>query len=321
MKPVALLLPTIAFSLLLVGCDLNSGDPRAGDGPDSQSPGSAGSPTVAAYDAAYRQMAPSPIQHYRIPASESHVIQSAERALAHTCMARYGFDVPGLTYDREYAIAEQREADLNQYGLNDIERARVYGYNDAFLAQSKVNPEPPVDKTPTYLVAMVGYTVASTLDRSIQRPQGSTFLPDGCIGAARSKIWGQPVPPANQIARDIYFGSHRKAEADPRVVGLFAEWSSCMQGRGYSFVHPFDPMETTWGAPPEGATVSDAEINAAVADVECKRSVDLVPKWSAIVAEYQTKGIEEHALELTEARAKIDAALKNANEVLATAQE
>lgn len=304
----------IVFGLLLAGCGPGKGA--------SQPPGAATAPSSSdaknsvAFDGAYSQLAPSPIQHYRLLGGESFDITTAEHALAEVCMRRYGFELVGPGYDRQYAIAEQREADLDQYGVNDVDRARAFGYREALAAPSPQGQK-PAEGSEAYQIALVGFQVASQLKPGLQQPKAGNFLPAGCIGEARNRIWGQPTVPSNDVARGIYLGSGAKAEADSRVVELIAQWSSCMKSRGYEYAHPFDPLKTDWGAAGEDPELPADEINAAVADVECKRSVDLVPKWSAVVAEYETKGIEEHALELTEARAKIDEALKNANEVFA----
>ncbi|MCX6397363.1 MAG: hypothetical protein NTV23_12815 [Propionibacteriales bacterium] len=311
---------SVLVGILVAGCG-----PQQGAGATEVRDTPAGpSPASPAYDAAYPQLAAFPVRPYLLVGGESYDVTAAENLLAGACMARFGFTVPPYRKDREFLVAEQREADLNTYGLNDLDRARAYGYQDAFVRQSGrpdagagADGGPARAQSPAFTLAMVGYAVAHSLNSGVARPRGGDFLPYGCIGEARETLWGDPMPAEDDVARAINVGSFIKAEADRRVIDLFARWSSCMKGRGYTFGHPFGPAKTPWPGRGSAGPPSPAEVSTALADVGCKRQVDLVPRWSAIVAEYQTRAIEKQALELQEARAKIDVALKNANRVLA----
>jgi hypothetical protein len=116
------------------------------------------------------------------------------------------------------------------------------------------------------------------------------------------------------LVRDIDASAYTNAEKDSRVTETQAKWSLCMREKGYHFPHSLavvDSITRTGGdAPP-------AEIQLALADVECKERTNYLGVWFSVESAYQKALIEKNFQALTAIRARIDRTVSTASSVVA----
>ncbi len=137
-------------------------------------------------------------------------------------------------------------------------------------------------------------------------------IPDGaCFGAAQRQVEGTTdVSMPDQLS----FDSWTAAKSDSRVVAAFAKWSRCMAASGY---HYSTPMEANNDPQWSGEKASAAEIAVAVADVNCKKTTNLVGVRMAVDAAYQRRAIGQHGVELNAIRAALGRQAATASAILA----
>ncbi len=140
---------------------------------------------------------------------------------------------------------------------------------------------------------------------------GKTIPDGGCLGAAQREVEGatdlsMPV----QLAFDAWTAS----KSDSRVVAAFAKWSMCMAGSGY---HYSTPMEANNDPKWSGEKASAEEIAVAVADLNCKKTTNLVGIRMAVDAAYQREAISQHGVELNAIKAGLVRQAATASAILA----
>jgi hypothetical protein len=101
------------------------------------------------------------------------------------------------------------------------------------------------------------------------------------------------------LVAQLRLESFERAQADPRVRKVFAEWSSCMRASGYVYATPFRPAFNL-AAPPTAR-----EVHAAKADVACKYRTNLLGVAYAVQADYQNALIASHAQPLAAIKAQV----------------
>lgn len=261
----------------------------------------------------------SPLQAYQIRGADLYTIGQAESQLAGDCMRRFGFDQPPNQLNRDQIIAEQRVADTRLYGITDVGVARQYGYQPA-PTPADDSSEPEMAQSDTYRYIFFGQKG----ELSFSPPPGGWKSPGkvggveipaaGCLGEARTNLWGEPFFQAkDQLAGGLRLDAYQNATADPRVQAALQDWSACMAKSGFQYS---SPLEVNFDRSKAASAPSPEEINGAVTDIGCKQKVDLVARWNRVDVEYQKKAIEENQLQLTEERDEIDAALARAAQVL-----
>ena len=141
---------------------------------------------------------------------------------------------------------------------------------------------------------------------------GKTIPDGGCLGAAQREVEG-----ATDLSMPVRlaFDAWTASKSDSRVVAAFAKWSQCIAGSGY---HYSTPMEANNDPKWSGEKASAEEIAVAVADVNCKKTTNLVGIFRmAVDAAYQQEAISQHGVELNAIKAGLDGQAATASAILA----
>jgi hypothetical protein len=172
-----------------------------------------------------------------------------------TCMAgqRYRF-LPELK-PAEVALGAKATAEIDSWlwGISDLSVAREYGYH-----------LPPWTDGSGVPLTIGGMSAAERQaygrcrDQSVDELAADGLKPAGqeLVGGFQAESWNQ-------------------TDASPRMHAVFALWSACMRGHGYSYSDPLQAAaEAKLGNPKTGAAlpVTRGEIKTAVADIACKQS-------------------------------------------------
>lgn len=243
-----------------------------------------------------------PIQTYLVSYSQQVTVLRAQHSVQKECMKKLGFEYnpsePG-----HFPPPSADDANmLRRYGVADLEQAREYGYrlpNDS--------GEPPVDAeiSDAANAALMGRTSSGEKVTTPGVPA------DGCLGESERRIGTLDGTLASRLNNEGFDAS----KASPKVRAVVQKWSSCMQGKGYTVT---TPLEAANLVDSQGSgSASSSETDVAVADVECKKSTDLVPVWFEEETRIQNELIEKNQLALQEAKRKAEAALKNATRAAA----
>lgn len=313
---------TLALGSILCGC----GASATTSAPDPGAP----SPTAAAVDSpssASSSPAPTlaadlpsfnfPLDAYELNGADLYTIEEAQFQLANDCMERFGFPTYTPPLNRDEMVAEQKESEGRLYGIDSVSEAKSYGYMPPVAIGSSQDDALPSQST-SYEFVFTGNKTGNIATppggwTSPGKFGGLTIPPGGCLGEARTKLWGSPDSQIKDaVAQSLRDGAYSESMADPKVQSLIAQWSACMAQQGYHYQSPLEPKFNR----PDGSTPSTAEVNTAVADVKCKKKLDLVEKWNAVNVERQQQAIEKNQLDLTDEKNKIQAALKKATTVL-----
>ncbi|XBH22447.1 hypothetical protein V5R04_04275 [Jonesiaceae bacterium BS-20] len=120
----------------------------------------------------------------------------------------------------------------------------------------------------------------------------ANYEPDSCWGKAMDELqprWGQRYS-LESVAYEIAGDASLRALNSQSVQDGFADWSACMDGRGFDYAEPSAAYLSEW----PGDTPGIDEIKTAVADAECKESTGLNKIWSAENARFQTEALNEY---------------------------
>ncbi|SCL15222.1 hypothetical protein GA0070624_0655 [Micromonospora rhizosphaerae] len=256
-----------------------------------------------------------PIEAYKLTPEKFRQLNNAQTILANRCLSRFGFP-PSL---QQVPPTLPPDTSLSRrYGITDPATAAKYGYHQSAGdgAQASRPPAEPVSKElslvlygPPDQTGDANGNTGGTAHKGVEIPAG------GCMGESKRKLNAaeyERIDP-EQFAGDIELAAGKQADADPRVRGKFAEWSTCMKGKGFDYRDPFQPLDgdtlkTSLAQP----TPTAVEIQTAVADVECKQQVNLVGVWFAVESAYEERLIEKNQERLAGIKRAIDAMLKAA---------
>ncbi|MFB7943829.1 hypothetical protein ACFC6L_02815 [Kitasatospora phosalacinea] len=242
-----------------------------------------------------------PLDAYRLTTDQRYAVSRARVPLVISCMKRFGFDVeaPVLT----------RRADLGggpngrRYGVSDLARARSNGFH--LLASEQQSLPEQGELSPAASAIMFGEGQQSVGGQPV--PEG------GCAGEANRLLRKDgPEISDTDYAGTLALESDALAKKDSRLVKAFDEWSSCMKGKGFAYRTPMDPEndQNFLGTP----AATPQEISAAVADVECKESTNVIGIWVAVDTAYQKRAIEQHAQQLDVTKKALEAMVRNAGQ-------
>jgi hypothetical protein len=278
----------IGLTLLLAsGCDNPEGGAVAGPGSTGTS---AAPPPAVVY----------PLDAYRQRPDDRETIRSAGYAVFARCMSRFGLAVPMPSSPGRGS----RPVAPERFGLTDERHAARFGYHPA--PASVVKPTPPALSAAAEAVAEgtgTGYHGGRPVPRG------------GCSAEARRVLnHGTTAPPDPALADRLDLEAHRAMRIDGKALRVFGEWRGCMRRAGHTYADPFaannDPRFRT-------ARPSRREIAVAVADVRCKRAVNLVPVLTAVEAEHQERLVAANRSALAGIRAVNQVVARNAARELA----
>ena len=201
-------------------------------------------------------------------------VTAAEGVVAARCLEKYslhwsanipaGMPHPASELDREYGISDPQAA--GRYGYH-LPPGHDYAYR---LAVPQSGP---------IAEALQGLDGA---DHPVTSIGGKAVPQDGCLGQARNQVGG---PALEDVTADtVLLSASQQANRDPQVTALFRLWSACMATAGY---HYPDPLAAIGSSQWASNTISAAEIHTALADLACKRRLQMLPKWVAIESGYE----------------------------------
>jgi hypothetical protein len=140
-----------------------------------------------------------------------------------------------------------------------------------------------------YMIALQG-SESSRVTVTLPGGVTSTGPSGGCGGMAQRRIYGSEINyilavTGASILNGILLNS---VTADPAFAAVIADWSACMEKRGYNY----DSPEILWNtlarqiAKAPTPTMQALEIKTAVADYKCSAAVKLVPTVRALQEQY-----------------------------------
>jgi hypothetical protein len=253
-----------------------------------------------------------PIQAYVPSAAEMNIVQDATEKLIARCMGQFGFT---WTYQPSHMVSVN-QAD-REIGVSDLGTALEYGYSlppadggqpgGGVAAKSAPVGGGGALPTAELLVLSGNNTSAPASYHGEKVPRG------GCAGQARMNVSGvDQIDPSGLVA-SIGVAMWRKALADTRVVTVFKKWSACMSGKGYRYATPLDAAgDPRW--PSAGTT--PMEIQAAVADVECKQRDNVIGVWFPVESGYENEAIQLNIQQLTTIKNQWTSASAKAAQIL-----
>lgn len=246
-----------------------------------------------------------PMSAYMENYSQRQTIDSAVNRFTRDCMARFGFSYNPPPSDGNPASIYDDTNMVRRYGITDRESASKLGYH---LGSESYTP-PPVPRMSAAEVAVLSGHVEMKPGAPEAPPtlNGIPIPREGCQREGLDKV-GAMLD--TTLSGRLDSESFDTSKAAPQVQAALGQWSSCMAGKGYTV----DLPENAFRLAPAGGSgaVSSAEIAVAVADVDCKETVNLVGIWFETESRVQQGLIEKNQLALTELRDRINAAVKAA---------
>lgn len=259
-----------------------------------------------------------PLDPYRISASDAATVGYAIAVLKQKCMARFGFTLSVRPLDNQRVADNDRVDRSRMYGITDAAVARVYGYG------FPPDYQPPADSGVGQLSQAAMFVLTGNRDGDLNpaaSPQatpgevGGLAVPvGGCTGEAQRAIGDVPGANTTTLGDQLAAEAGYKSIADPDYLSLKAAWIECMRGRGYARESPSDRPASTNGQP-----ASSAEVQEALADIDCKQETDYVAKFAAVHAKYESELLEQNQAALSQEQGRLQDIIKKAAAAVAAA--
>jgi hypothetical protein len=257
-----------------------------------------------------------PLQAYMQTYQDTVTLDNAERRLETSCMADYGLPV---TFPLAGQTPPPSADDANmprRYGITDRAAAKKYGYGLPGDSHKQHGTKMPA-LTRDQVEVLTGRT---SIPNNPTNPaphaapgtyHGKQIHKDGCAGWADDQL----------RTRDLDFSLVSKLDAQsldrsqetPAVRHAIAAWSTCMSTKGYTVTTPYDADKIL---PHIDGNPSKGEIDIAVADIDCKKTTDLVRIWFDEETKIQKQQVKAHRSELTAQRTRNADALAAAHKAL-----
>ncbi|MEU7260931.1 hypothetical protein AB0B21_34770 [Streptomyces rimosus] len=252
---------------------------------------------------------PLPIEKYLVDTSQEKQLLQASKVLIAQCMKRFGFDYTGPDFETtgtQHSSAANRE---RRYGVADLQTAKSNGYHlPAPSGTSKGPTAPAQEMSEAEDRVFIGDADPASGVHKGDKVNGTPIPAGGCSGEARRELG---TDTEHALANEINTKSYVKSLADPDVKSLFDSWASCMKKKGYRYASPPDAADSA-----SGEKADRKEIALAVADVECKKDVDLLGAWHDVESRIQEKMISEHEEALVAEKKHMSTSLGVAAKVL-----
>ncbi|MCM2411033.1 hypothetical protein [Streptomyces sp. RKAG290] len=253
-----------------------------------------------------------PVEDYLLSPTENDRVERARSALIGTCMKRFGFDFTPNTPDYKKMSGQVS----NRYGPTDTKTAAAHGYHpdQPRMGAREADAQKALSKD---MKRVLGGSVDSSgkaSPRTKESYRGIRIPKDGCSGDSDRRLTaGGGLIQDDAAAIAVNFESFEKSAADPRVKKVFAEWSTCMKEKKFSYATPLEAINDQRWRTDEPSV---PEIATAVAEVECKQRYDVVGVWFSVESSYQRADIKAKAKRMARVRKGIDVAFRNAAAVV-----
>ncbi|MGW5275156.1 hypothetical protein ACWEQP_21790 [Streptomyces sp. NPDC004044] len=253
-----------------------------------------------------------PVENYLMSPTENDRVERARSTLIGECMKRFGFDFTPHTPDYKKMSGQVS----NRYGPTDTKIAAVHGYHagQQQMEEGEAPAQKPLSQDMKDVLGGSGDTSRKASPRTKDSYHGIRIPEGGCSGESDRRLTaGGGVIQDAEAAIAVNFESFERSAADRRVKKVFAEWSTCMKEKKFSYATPLEAInDQRWRTDGPSAP----EIATAVAEVQCKQRYDVVSVWFSVESSYQRADIKAKAKRMAEVRKGIDVAFKNAAAVV-----
>ncbi|GEM_PF-1497751 len=252
-----------------------------------------------------------PLSTYEdVDSQQQAALADASALLTQKCMRQRGFSYsPQASPALEEALVQATEYG---YGVSSLAVAGTFGYGQPGPGAGQ-GPGPAflggfasfgdLARQPrAWIVALLGFAPGA---------RTGSHQPEGCLQLSGQLLYGQGTSPADPVPA-IAIQASQWTQTDPRVLAVDAAWSRCMARKGYRYRNPQQAAGAHWPSTP-----SALEIATAVADVSCKRQVNLVNTWLTVEAAYQAALIGTDLATLADLQASFGTLLRRAESLLA----
>jgi len=213
---------------------------------------------------------------------------------------------------------------LAQDVLDYIARTPLYGYFGTDTQLDKGydmmrNPSAADNSASVPQVAVNVFNGKNSAGTLITSYQGKKVPPGGCQGAGAAAVGGFPPMPTTEVLPD---GGPRTPASDPRLVAIYAKWAQCMKTKGYGYSTPMAAfLDPQWqphsAAEFQDYTVSPVQIATVTADLDCKKSTNLIGVAIAVESAYDNQYIKSHKTQLAKFQMQLDARVAKAEQIIA----
>lgn len=232
---------------------------------------------------------PSPLAPYMLNWRELTLVNHARSVALSSCLSDHGYRLPVGNLSSEIARARAQElVDLSRlYGITDHDVAARNGYWPDDVPSAE-----PIERVPQL-----------ALDR--------------CVAKADRSVGRTPGRSPYGLARELLISSRRQLEQQPHSRSAIRRWVDCMARSGYRVTSPLndhgdiarelharDVREESGRAGP-----SRREVAIALADIDCKKSTDLVPQLERVGKALDMRALRANRLALRKDRQRLDAVL------------
>lgn len=304
--------------IALAGCTTS-----AGNGSDDVTTGDSAPPTPSNVERDPLQIdlpGQTPLQSYFATPEQEASIGQAQDILTARCMKKFGYQyaVPDYSDRVKKAKASADQAGSRLYGVTDIAAARKYGLGVDVSGSRSEESEEQAEPSDAYYFVLLGSKGGPVAPQegapSPGEVDGIPIPAGGCLGDARKQVTGSVRGVAEEVGQDLWIQTSFRAQSDPKYSTVVDDYRACMSKSGYNVTAILDDKGDTqkFLRDLETTEPSRAEIDFAIALVQCKKKVDLVPRLHAIDSDYAAKAIDDNQLALDEDKSRIDAAVKKA---------
>ncbi|MFE2297789.1 hypothetical protein ACFXAW_06285 [Streptomyces sp. NPDC059445] len=257
-----------------------------------------------------------PIAPYLLSDKQSDELTAAQAKLTEACMARFGLR---YTSPAPAPVFRPRTPTQFRYGVTDPGAAATDGFAPAGSRTAPATTEPAPLSAETTLV-LTGtndpHVKPGSTEAGGQVHKGRRIPVGGCVGEARARLRSEGPEAGGdaELSDDINIESFEASRQHPLVKAVFAQWSRCMEGRGFTYS---DPLAATSDPAWRTRTALVKEKAAARADADCKKRNNVVGVWYAVDAALQRQAIEKNSVALAKIKKAIGTRVRLASAVLA----
>lgn len=233
-------------------------------------PGNGSEPALGPVSVNPTESLPLPFNDLQLAPDEYNRAFEVEAATIQDCMAEQGVVVDGVPV----LGVDPGVYNLRRYGLLSREQAAEHGY---YPARTETDRQVAQDWS-RFIDGLTpeGYELFNRCGTMVHRDLGQARL---------ERLHGR-LQDLGSVSVDLMF-------TDSRVVEVTREWSDCMADAGFDYGDPFDASgDPRWGGD-DADRPTPAEVEVAVADVECKRAVNWAGILLAVETGYQTRLLAE----------------------------
>jgi hypothetical protein len=266
---------------------------------------------------------PTPLHKFFMSPEEGVIVEQATDVLTARCMEKKGFayEVPEYAQRLESAKRWNTEAESRLYGPTNARTAKRFGLGIDLSQDSNLEGDGEPRRSPSYLHALLGSDsgVDRVVEDSAQKgADETTSVRGGCLGEARLKITGSPNGLSREVGRGLWIRASVDAQASPQYDAVTDDYRACMKLEGYRVTAVLNDEGDTTIFKRDLATTkpSRAEIDFVLAQIRCKKQVDLVSRLHSIDRDYSARAVKRHRVALYKDRRHLDDVVRAARRVL-----